>query len=160
MTALAVYLLAFKRGGVSGYRLILIGIAISALLLAVNDYLLSRARIEDAQEATRWLLGSLNGRGWEDVVAARRRARRAAARDRSPLARAAARCSSSATTRRTRSACASSASRLGARRRSPSRSSSVATVAAGPIVFVALTAPQIARRLTRTRRPGARLRRR
>ncbi len=67
LTALAVYLLAFKRGGTSGYRLILIGIAISALMISIIDYLLSRARIEDAQEATRWLLGSLNNRSWEDV---------------------------------------------------------------------------------------------
>ena len=46
----------------------LIGIAIAFLLISVTDYLLARARIEDAQEATRWLLGSLNGRNWEDVV--------------------------------------------------------------------------------------------
>ena len=37
-------------------------------MLAGIDYLLSRARIEEAQEATRWLLGSLNNRGWEDVT--------------------------------------------------------------------------------------------
>ena len=67
LTALAVYVLAFTRGSVSGHRLVLVGIAVSALALAVTDFLLSRARIEDAQEATRWLLGSLNTRGWEDV---------------------------------------------------------------------------------------------
>ena len=67
VTALAVYALSFKRGGTSGYRLILIGIAISALMISLIDYLLSRARIEDAQEATRWLLGSLNNRSWDDV---------------------------------------------------------------------------------------------
>ena len=61
-------LLAFKRGGTSGYRLILVGIAISFLLLSITDYLLARARIEEAQEATRWLLGSLNGRTWEDFT--------------------------------------------------------------------------------------------
>ena len=60
-------MLAFTRGGVSGHRLVLVGIAISALALAVTDFLLARARIEDAQEATRWLLGSLNTRSWEDV---------------------------------------------------------------------------------------------
>ena len=42
-----VYGLAFKRG-VSGYRLVLIGIGISALALAAIDYLLTRARIEEA----------------------------------------------------------------------------------------------------------------
>jgi iron-siderophore transport system permease protein len=61
LTAALVYVLAFRRGGTSGYRLILIGIAIGYLMLSIIDYLLSRARIEEAQEATRWLLGSLNG---------------------------------------------------------------------------------------------------
>ena len=37
-------------------------------MLAFTEYLLSRARIEDAQEAMRWLLGSLSNRGWEDLV--------------------------------------------------------------------------------------------
>ena len=68
LTAALVYLLAFRRGGTSGYRLILIGIAIGYIMLSLIDYLLSRARIEEAQEATRWLLGSLNGRTWDDVV--------------------------------------------------------------------------------------------
>lgn len=67
VTALAVYVLAFKRG-VHGYRLVLIGIGISAMLLSVNDYLLTRAKLEEAQSAALWLLGSLNGRGWEHVV--------------------------------------------------------------------------------------------
>ena len=59
ITAFAVYLLAFKRGGTSGFRIVLIGIAISYLMISITDYLLARARIEEAQEATRWLLGSL-----------------------------------------------------------------------------------------------------
>ena len=42
-TALAVYVLAFKRGSTSGYRLILVGIAISYLLISITDYLLARA---------------------------------------------------------------------------------------------------------------------
>ena len=67
-TALAVYVLAFKRGSTSGYRLILVGIAISYLLISITNYLLARARIEEAQEATRWLLGSLNGRTWDDFI--------------------------------------------------------------------------------------------
>ena len=68
LTAAAVYVLALKDRRLSGFRLVLVGIAISALMLSLNDYLLSRARIEDAQEATRWLLGSLNGRTWEDAT--------------------------------------------------------------------------------------------
>jgi iron complex transport system permease protein len=150
LTALAVYLLAFQRGGISGYRLILIGIAVSALALALNHYLLSRARIEDAQEATRWLLGSLNGRGWEDfwplaialvvllpptLVAGR------------PL-RALELGDDAANglglgVERARFGLVALAVAL----------VSVTTVAVGPIVFVALMAPQIARRIARTADP-------
>ena len=66
-TALAIYLLAYKRG-VSGYRLILVGIGFQFGLTSVTAYLLTRARIEDVQRATVWLSGSLNGAGWEQVV--------------------------------------------------------------------------------------------
>jgi iron complex transport system permease protein len=67
ITAALVYGLAFKRSGVSGYRLVLVGIGISALAMAAIDYLLTRARIEEAVAATVWLVGSLNGRGWDQV---------------------------------------------------------------------------------------------
>lgn len=65
-TAALVYLLAFKRG-MSPYRLVLVGIGIGAVLSAITSYLLTRAEIYDAQRATVWLTGSLNGRGWEHV---------------------------------------------------------------------------------------------
>ena len=65
-TALLVYLLAIKRG-VQGYRLILVGIGIAATLSSVNSYLITRANITDAQTAAVWLTGSLNGRGWDQV---------------------------------------------------------------------------------------------
>lgn len=150
LTALAVYLLAFKRGGTSGYRLILIGIAISALMISIIDYLLSRARIEDAQEATRWLLGSLNNRSWEDVgplvisllvllpaIGAAARPLRAL-----ELGDDAAHALGVNVER----------ARLGLVGLSVALVS-VTTVVVGPIVFVALTAPQIARRLTRSAEP-------
>jgi iron complex transport system permease protein len=66
LTALLVYVLAFKRGA-QGYRLILVGIAIGAALEAVNSYLLTRAQVTDAQQAAVWLIGSLNGRSWSQV---------------------------------------------------------------------------------------------
>jgi len=66
ITAAAIYLLAYRRG-VSSYRLVLVGIGISAMLSAVTSYLLTRAEIYDAQRATVWLTGSLNGRGWDQV---------------------------------------------------------------------------------------------
>lgn len=145
--ALAVYVLAFKRGGTSGYRLILVGIAISFLLLSITDYLLARARIEEAQEATRWLLGSLNGRTWEDftplaislavlaplAIPAGRALRALELGDDSAHALGLG-------VERSRLALIGLAVAL----------VSTTTVAVGPIGFIALTAPQIARRLMRT----------
>jgi iron complex transport system permease protein len=150
VTAVAVYLLAFKRGGTSGYRLILIGIAIAALMLSLIDYLLSRARIEEAQEATRWLLGSLNNRGWEDVVplAVALAILLPAAAAAGPSLRALELGDDAAyglglRVERARFALVALAVAL----------VSITTVAVGPVVFVALTAPQIARRLVRSAAP-------
>lgn len=67
-TAMVVYLLSFTRGRVAGYRLILVGIGIGAMLDSVTAYLLTRATLYDAQNAQVWLIGSLNGVGWEVVV--------------------------------------------------------------------------------------------
>lgn len=64
--AAVVYLFAY-RGGVTGYRLILVGIGVSSVLASLVSYLLMRAEIIDAQEAYVWLTGSLNGRSWTDV---------------------------------------------------------------------------------------------
>jgi iron complex transport system permease protein len=66
-TASAIYLLAFKRG-VSGYRLILVGIGVAAGLSSVTSYLLTRAEISEVQRATVWLTGSLNARTWDQVT--------------------------------------------------------------------------------------------
>jgi iron complex transport system permease protein len=143
-TAFCVYLLAFKHGGTSGYRIVLIGIAIAFLLVSVQDYLLARARIEDAQEATRWLLGSLNGRNWDDVVPLAISLAVLA-----PLAIPGGRALKALElgddaafalglrVERARLALVALAVGL----------VSVTTVAVGPIGFVALTAPQIARRV-------------
>ncbi|MEZ0492273.1 FecCD family ABC transporter permease [Kineococcus sp. TBRC 1896] len=144
LTAVLVHLLS-RRGGVQGYRLILVGIGASAVLQAVNSYLLTRARVEDAQGAQLWIAGSLNGRGWEQaaplgaglvlllpvlLVAGRSLtlldlgddAARALGLD----------------VGRTRGLVLVLATALTA----------LAAMAAGPIAFVALAAPQIARRLT------------
>lgn len=66
LAAFTIYVLAW-RGGVSPYRLVLVGIGIAALLTSVVQYLLTRAEIFEAQRAVVWLTGSLNGRGWEHV---------------------------------------------------------------------------------------------
>jgi len=150
VTAALVYGLAFKRG-VSGYRLVLIGIGISAVALAANDYLLTRARIEEAVAATVWLVGSLNGRSWEQVR---------------PLAGALVVLIPAALllSRPLRLLeMGDDAARALGLRVEPARLAivlvavalvAVATTAAGPIGFVALAAPQLARRLARLPNPG------
>ncbi len=65
--ALLIYVLSY-RDGVAGTRLILIGIGIAAMLESLTAYILSRAAEWDLQEATRWLTGSLNNAGWNDVL--------------------------------------------------------------------------------------------
>lgn len=67
VTALVVYLLAWSKG-VQGFRLIVIGIAISAVLNAFNDYLQLRADLNAAIAAASWGMGSLADLGWQDVV--------------------------------------------------------------------------------------------
>jgi ABC-type enterobactin transport system permease subunit len=68
-TAAAVYVLAMRRG-VQGYRLILVGVGVGAdaMLSSVNGFLLTRASVNDAQSASLWLIGSLDGRDWDYVV--------------------------------------------------------------------------------------------
>jgi iron complex transport system permease protein len=66
VVTLAIYLLAYRRG-VTGYRLVLVGIGMSEALRAVIHLLLTRAEVLEARRATVWLTGSLNGRGWEHV---------------------------------------------------------------------------------------------
>ncbi|WP_433124385.1 FecCD family ABC transporter permease [Micromonospora sp. CA-240977] len=65
-TGLVIYALAWRRG-VHGYRLILVGIGVSAILTGVNGYLLTRAPLMDAARAVLWLTGSLDGRGWANA---------------------------------------------------------------------------------------------
>lgn len=66
LTAFFMYVLAWRRG-VSSYRLILVGIGIGAMATSVTSYLLTKARVEIAQQALIWLTGSLNGRDWSNV---------------------------------------------------------------------------------------------
>jgi iron complex transport system permease protein len=66
-TAMVTYLLAWRQG-VSGYRLVLIGISMGAILHAVTSFLFTRARINDVQQALAWLVGSLNGASFANLV--------------------------------------------------------------------------------------------
>ncbi len=67
VVALVIYLLSYK-GGVSGTRLILIGIGVAAMLDSLTSYILDRAATWDMQEAMRWLTGSLNGTSWNATL--------------------------------------------------------------------------------------------
>lgn len=58
--ALLIYGLSWQQG-VTGARLILIGIGLAAMLQSVTAYLLMRAPSWSLQEALRWMAGSLNG---------------------------------------------------------------------------------------------------
>ncbi|MDP5253790.1 MULTISPECIES: iron chelate uptake ABC transporter family permease subunit [unclassified Vibrio] len=64
LTAAAVYGLARKNGGVNGYRLILIGIGVGAMLSALNGLLLVKGDLDNAISANLWLAGSLQARTW------------------------------------------------------------------------------------------------
>lgn len=66
LAAAAIYLLALKSG-FSGLRLIVIGIAMNAMLTAVNSWIVLRAELEVAIAASFWSAGSFNGMGWEEL---------------------------------------------------------------------------------------------
>lgn len=58
VTAVLVMGLSY-RGGVDGFRLIIVGIALTAMLTALNQWLLMRAKTEVAMSASIWGSGSL-----------------------------------------------------------------------------------------------------
>ncbi len=63
---LLVYLLAWRRG-IDGFRLVLIGISVSAVTQAITTWLLVTADIRDVGRAQAWLVGSLDNRSWREV---------------------------------------------------------------------------------------------
>ncbi|MEU0112269.1 iron chelate uptake ABC transporter family permease subunit [Streptomyces bobili] len=65
-TGLLVYFLAWRRG-IDGFRLILIGISVSAVMEAITTWLLVSADIRDVARAQAWLVGSLDNRSWNEV---------------------------------------------------------------------------------------------
>jgi len=143
-TAFIVFLLSSKHGSVRGVRLIIVGIGISAMLGSVNVWILLTATVEDAIMASLWGAGNLSGVDWPTfftavggsavfILAATLLARpMRVAQIGIPFATA-----------------------LGQNVRAVQVSAIVvgvgltafATAAVGPISFIALAAPQIARRL-------------
>ncbi|MEU9852653.1 iron chelate uptake ABC transporter family permease subunit [Streptomyces sp. NPDC047974] len=149
-TAAAVHLLMLGRG-LQGFRLVVIGIGVSALLLAVNSYLITRATFQEALEAQAWLIGSLGNRGWTHANAiliavavllppAFLLSRRLAMVEMGDLTATAL----GVDVGRTRAVLLLISVALAA----------FATAVTGPIWFIALAAPQLARRLTRTAGPA------
>lgn len=146
LTALAVFVLAY-RGGVSGFRLIIVGIGISAMLAAVNTYLMLKASPEEQLTAGVWGSGSLNGVTVDTLVPVL-----IVLGVLLPLALML------SPRLRVLEIGDDAAGSLGARPASTRLAAVVVgvglvalvTAAAGPIAFIALVAPQIARRLTRS----------
>lgn len=146
VSAIVVYALAW-RGGVQGFRLIVVGIGVSAMLTAVNSYLMTKADLKIAMAAAVWGAGSLNGMTLERLAQVAivlaiivplalllgRPLRQLELGD--DAAR-----SLGVNAERTRLAMTVLGVAL----------SAIVTAAAGPITFVALAAPQIARRLCGT----------
>lgn len=67
VTAAAVYLLAYRRGA-QGFRLIIVGIAVAAMLSSFNYYLMTRVSTEAAMLVSAWGAGSLSALGWSQLV--------------------------------------------------------------------------------------------
>nr|WP_304503737.1 iron chelate uptake ABC transporter family permease subunit [Corynebacterium lemuris] len=145
-TAALVYLLAW-RGGLSGIRLVLVGIGVSSVLQGLNSLFIVRASLTAAQTAGQWQAGSFNATGWPTVWTI--------------IATLVVLLPAALVLARPLDIMISGddlATGLGVRverRRLELLVVGVALVSmsvavAGPIAFVALAAPQLARRLTRT----------
>ncbi|WP_231556324.1 iron chelate uptake ABC transporter family permease subunit [Cryobacterium sp. MLB-32] len=67
VVAAAIYLLAW-RGGVVGHRFVLIGVGVAFMVQGLLAYLLSRAELRVAQDALVWLVGSVSGARWVDIL--------------------------------------------------------------------------------------------
>ncbi|WP_039031409.1 iron-enterobactin ABC transporter permease [Leclercia adecarboxylata] len=150
LTSLVVWALAW-RDGIETFRLIIIGIGMRAMLMAFNTWLLLQASLETSLSAGLWFAGSLNGLTWAKTLPA------------APLIVLMFICALLLVKRmRLLEMGDDSACALGV---SVERSrlmlmlvavvlTAAATAIAGPISFIALVAPHIARRLSGTARWG------
>lgn len=146
VAAALVYVFAW-RGGLHATRFVLIGIGFAIALRSVTTLFMTKGDYLVAQQAQIWMTGSLNGRGWPEAtplawillilvpfIAWAARAQRTVTLDDDTATALGIRLG------RVRLGLVALGVIL----------ASVATGAAGPVDFVALLAPQIARRLTRT----------
>ena len=65
--AAAIYALSW-RSGITGNRFVLVGIGFAFMVQGLLGYLLTRADVRDAQAALVWLVGSLSGVRWGDIL--------------------------------------------------------------------------------------------
>ncbi|MEU0465994.1 MULTISPECIES: iron chelate uptake ABC transporter family permease subunit [unclassified Amycolatopsis] len=65
-TSVLIYALAWRRG-VTGHRLVLVGIGVAALAASAMSYLLTRADVRIAAQALVWITGSFNRVAWGEV---------------------------------------------------------------------------------------------
>ena len=65
-----IIVLLTARSGLHGVQLVLTGVALSAIAMAVVDYVLTQVFVASATTAQTWLVGSLQGRGWSDLMPA------------------------------------------------------------------------------------------
>jgi len=146
LSAVVVYLLAYRRG-VQGFRLIIVGIAVTAILHAVNTWLLLRAQVEVAMAASIWGAGSISLVDWDQALPA------------FAVLAALGIVLVTLSGGMRQLELGDDAAKAHGMRVEVSRLSllvvgvaliAVVTASAGPIAFVALAAPQIASRLTRS----------
>lgn len=141
--ALLIAALTWRRG-IAGMRLVLVGVGVAAFAGAATSYLLTTSDVRDVAVAYAWLVGSLNGTGWPVVgvtaalavaasIALVRQVRGLRALELGDDTAVAL----GVPADRTRAFLLLTAVVLAA----------VAVGAAGPLAFVALIAPQVARRL-------------
>ena len=144
VTSLLVWLLAW-RNGIDTFRLIIIGIGVRAMLVAFNTWLLLKASLETALTAGLWNAGSLNGLTSAPIIilmliAAALLVRRMRLLEMGDDTA----CALGVSVERSRLLMMLVAVVLTA----------AATALAGPISFIALVAPHIARRISGTARWG------
>ncbi|WKK26469.1 iron chelate uptake ABC transporter family permease subunit [Streptomyces olivoreticuli] len=146
LAAALVYVFAW-RGGLHATRFVLIGIGFAVALRSVTNLFMTKGDYLVAQQAKVWMTGSLADRGWDEAVPVTWALLLLA-----PFVCWAARA------QRTVSMDDDTATALGIRLGRVRLGlallgvvlASIATGAAGPVDFVALLAPQLARRMTRT----------
>lgn len=149
--AITVVFIGTGRGFGAPHRMVVVGIAVGAMAIAFTQLALVRVRREAAQEVAVWITGSLAARSWSHVALI-------------GVAFAVLVPCALALTRALQVAEMGDDLATGVGMHVP-RTRTIAVVVAvgltgaavsvcGPVAFVALTAPQIARRLTRSSGPG------